>query len=38
MFAENKPAKEDNETQLNTLDTPLRLIVAIDENPKDIVL
>ena len=38
MFAENKPAKEQNETQLNTLDTQLILIDAIDEIPKDIVL
>ena len=38
MFAENKPAKEHNETQLNTLDTQLILIDAIDEIPKDIVL
>ena len=38
MFAENKPAKEHNETQLNTLDTQLILIDATDEIPKDIVL
>ena len=38
MFAENKPAKEQNETQLNTLDTQLILIDATDEIPKDIVL
>ena len=38
MFAENKPAKEHNETQLNTFDTQLILIDAIDEIPKDIVL
>ena len=38
MFAENKLAKEVNETQLNTLDTQLLLIDAIDESPKDIVL
>ena len=38
MFAENKPAKERNETQLNTIDTQLILIDAIDEIPKDIVL
>ena len=38
MFADNKPAKERNETQLNTLDTQLLLIDAIDEIPKDIVL
>ena len=38
MFAENKPAKEQNETQLNTLDTQLILIDAIDEIPKDTVL
>ena len=38
MFAENKPAKQHNETQLNTLDSQLILIDAIDEIPKDIVL
>ena len=38
MFAENKPAKDHNETQLNTLDTQLILIDATDEIPKDIVL
>ena len=38
MFAESKPAKEHNETQLNTLHTQLILIDAIDEIPKDIVL
>ena len=38
MCAENKPAKEHNETKLNTLDTQLILIDAIDEIPKDIVL
>ena len=38
MFAENKRAKEHNQTQLNTLDTQLILIEAIDEIPKDIVL
>ena len=38
MFAEKKPAKERNETQLNTLDTQLILIDATDEIPKDIVL
>ena len=38
MFAENKPAKEQNETQLNTLDTQLIWIDAIDEIPKDFVL
>ena len=38
MFAENKLAKEDNETQLNTLDTQLLLIHTIDESSKDIVL
>ena len=37
IFAENKPAKENNETQLNTLGTQLILIDAIDEIPKDIV-
>ena len=35
---ENKPAKENNETQLNALDTQLILIDTIDEIPKDIVL
>ena len=38
MFAENKPAKEHNETQLNTLDTQIMLIDTIDEIHKDIVL
>ena len=38
MFAENKPAKEHNETKLNTLAIQLILIDAIDEIPKDIVL
>ena len=38
MFAENKPAKEHNETQLNTFDTQLILTDAIDEIPKDTVL
>ena len=38
MFAENKPAKEHNETQLNTLDTQIILIDTIDEIHKDIVL
>ena len=38
MFAENKPAKEHNQTQLNTLDTQLILIDAIDEILKDFVL
>ena len=38
MFAEIKPTKEYNETQLNTLDTQLILIDAIDEISKDIVL
>ena len=38
MFAENKPVKEHNETQLNTLDTQLILVDATDEIPKDIVL
>ena len=38
IFAENKLAKEDNKTQLNTLDTKLLLIDAIDESPNDIVL
>ena len=38
MFAEKKPAKEHNETQLNTLDTQLMLTDATDEIPKDIVL
>ena len=36
MFAENKPAKEHNETQLNTVDIQLILIDAIDEISKDI--
>ena len=38
VFAENKPAKEHNETQLNTLDTQLILIDPADKIPKDIVL
>ena len=38
MFAENKLAKEHNETPLNTLDIQLILIDAIDEIPRDIVL
>ena len=38
MSAENKPGKEHNETQLNTLDNQLILIDATDEDPKDIVL
>ena len=38
MFAENKLAKEHNETQLNTVDTQLLLIDETDENPMDIVL
>ena len=38
MFGENKPAKDDNETQLNTLDSQLILIDVIDEIPKDFVL
>ena len=38
MLAENKPAKEQNQTQLNTPDTQLILIHAIDEIPKDFVL
>ena len=38
MLAENKPAKEHNQTQLNTPDTQLILIHAIDEIPKDFVL
>ena len=38
MFAGNKPAKEYNETQVNTLDTQLILIDAINEIPKDIVV
>ena len=38
MFAENKPVKEHNETQLNTFDTQLILVDATDEIPKDIVL
>ena len=35
---ENKPAKENNETQLNALDTQLILIDSNDEIPKDIDL
>ena len=38
MFAEKKPAKEHNETHLNTLDTQIILIDTIDEIHKDIVL
>ena len=38
IFAENKLAKEHNETQLNTLDAQFILIDAIDEIPKDIAL
>ena len=38
MFSENKPSKEHNKTQLNTLDTQLILIDAIDKIPKDGVL
>ena len=38
MFAENKPAKEHNETQLKNLNSQLIFIDAIDEIPKDIVL
>ena len=38
MFAKNKPAKEHNEIQLNTLHTQLILIDAIDETAKDIAL
>ena len=38
MFAESKPAKEHNQTQLNTTDTQLILIEAIDEIPQDIDL
>ena len=38
MFAEIKPTKEHNETQLNTLDTQLILIDAIDEISKENVL
>ena len=38
MFAENKPAKEHDETQLHTLDTQIILIDTIDEIHKDIVL
>ena len=38
MFAENKPAKKHNKTQLNTTDTQLILIDAIDEISKNIVL
>ena len=38
MFAENKPAKEHNQTQLNTLDTQLTLIDSIYDIPRDIAL
>ena len=38
MFVEIKPTKEHNETQLNTLDTQLILIDAIDEISKENVL
>ena len=38
MFGENKPAKDDNGTQLNTLESQLILIDVIDEIPKDFVL
>ena len=38
MFAENKPVKRHNETQLNNLDSQLVCIEAIDEFPKDINL
>ena len=34
MSAKNKPGKEHNETQLNTLDNQLILIDATDEDPK----
>ena len=36
MFAENKPVKRHNETQLNNLDSQLVCIEAIDEFPKNI--
>ena len=36
MFAENKPVKRHNETQLNNLDSQLVRIEAIDELPKNI--
>ena len=36
MFAENKPVKRHNETQLNNLDLQLLCIEAIDEFPKNI--
>ena len=38
MFAGNKPAKEYNKTQVNTLDTQLILIDGINEIPKDIAV
>ena len=36
MFAENKPVKRHNETQLNNLDSQLIFIEAITEFPKKI--
>ena len=36
MFAENKPAKKHNETQLNNMYSQLVCIEAIDEFPKNI--
>ena len=36
MFAENKPVKRHNETQLNKLNSHLVRIEAIDEFPKTI--
>ena len=38
MFGENKPEKDDNGTQLNTLESQLILIDVIDEILKDFVL
>ena len=37
MFAENKPAKKHNESQVNTLETQLILIDVTDEIPNVIV-
>ena len=36
MFAENKPFKRHNETQLNNLNSQLVCIEAIDEFPKNV--
>ena len=38
MFSENKPEKQHNKSQLNTIDTQLILTDATDEIPKDIAL